>query len=562
MLPLVDLKQAEIDRIVAQVSGGAANVQDIYPLAPLQEGILFHHLMGEPDEDPYVVAKLLAFESRERLDRFLAALQTVFDRHDGMRTGVAWEGLSQPVQVVWRDARLPVEAVQLSATGGARELWERIDPRRYVLDVRLAPMQKAFVAFDAAENRWLLLWLSHHMVIDHASLRVIVEEVQAYMTGAVGQLTEPVPYRNFVAQVRQGVSWQEHEAFFREMLGEIDEPTVPYGLLEVRGNGRDISEARVFVDEEMSGRIRARARAAGVSAASLYHLALGQVLARLTGRSEVVFGTELMGRLQGGEGVERGVGLFINTLPVRLSIGEHSVEQALRETHERLGRMLRHEHASLALAQRCSAVAAPAPLFTALLNYRYSGPAAASEATQRETTFAALYGEERTNYPLMVAVDDLGARFLLSVQVSAPIEPQRVCAVMQRALAELVAALESAPQTPIRTIDVLPEEERQQALGHVSDRVARPASEPPRRAAYAAPEGHIETRLAGLWQTLLQVDNVGRDDNFFELGGHSLQALQLAMWIGEALGRGIPIRLLFQHPTLRAQAAALGWALG
>jgi len=259
-----------------------------------------------------------------------------------------------------------------------------------------------------------------------------------------------------------------------------------------------------------------------------------------------------MGRLQGGEGIERGVGLFINTLPVRVSIGEQSVEQALRETHDRLGRLLRHEHASLALAQRCSAVAAPVPLFTTLLNYRYSAAAAAAEAAQREDAFAALYAEERTNYPLMVAVDDLGERFLLTVQVGDPVEPLRVCALIQRALAELVAALESAPQTPIGAIGVLPEEEKQQAQGLV-----RPALDPPCRAAYVTPEGPIETQLAKLWQTLLQVDNVGRDDNFFELGAHSVHALQLAIRIRESFSRAIPLRLLFQYPTLRAQAAAL-----
>jgi non-ribosomal peptide synthetase component F len=69
-----------------------------------------------------------------------------------------------------------------------------------------------------------------------------------------------------------------------------------------------------------------------------------------------VFGTVLFGRLHGGEGVTQGVGLFINTLPLRLTIGGHTVREALRSTHERLGQLLRHEHASLALAQRCSAL--------------------------------------------------------------------------------------------------------------------------------------------------------------------------------------------------------------
>ena len=163
------------------------------------------------------------------------------------------------------------------------------------------------------------------------------------------------------------------------MLGDVDEPTAPFGLLDVQGDGGGIEEAHLPLDAELARRC-VRRRGLGVSAASLCHLAWARVLAKVSGREDVVFGTVLFGRMQGGEGADRMMGLFINTLPVRIPIGKEGVEASVRRTHALLADLLRHEHASLALAQRCSAVPAPAPLFSALLNYRHRPGAQAASA--------------------------------------------------------------------------------------------------------------------------------------------------------------------------------------
>ncbi|WP_428991063.1 amino acid adenylation domain-containing protein [Methylocapsa aurea] len=472
MLTLAALSQSDIDRIVAAVLGGAANVQDIYPLAPLQEGILFHHLMAT-DGDPYLLPTLLAFDTHARVDAFLAALRAIVARHDILRTAVVWEGLPEPMQVVWRDATLIVEEVSLDAADGhvAEQLRQRFDPRGFRLDIRQAPMMRGFLSHDPAADRWLLLILSHHLASDHTTLEVVVEEARAYLLGESERLLAPLPFRDFVAQARLGVAREEHEAFFRSMLGDVSEPTAPFGLRDAQGDGSGVEYARLALDPSVARRLRDRARALGVSPASLCHQAFVQLLARASGRDDVVFGTVLFGRMHGGAGADRAVGLFINTLPLRVRLGVEGVAEAVRRTHERLTELLRHEHASLALAQRCSGVAAPAPLFSALLNYRHS-PARQDTSDGSALAWeglASLYSESRNNYPLTMSVDDFRDGFQLVAQTQSPLDPKRICSYMNIALEGLVEALEHSPQTPARTIDILPQDERHRLLVEWND---------------------------------------------------------------------------------------------
>src|SRR4029079_18881691 len=127
------------------------------------------------------------------------------------------------------------------------------------------------------------------------------------------------------------------------------------------------------------------------------------------GREQVVFGTVLLGRMHGGS-ADQAMGLCINTLAVRLNLDETGVEASVRQTHGVLAELLRHEHASLAQAQRCSGVAAPAPLFSALLNYRHQRMPMAGQATDEGVLEGVewLGWQERTNYPVVLSVEDFG----------------------------------------------------------------------------------------------------------------------------------------------------------
>ncbi|WP_118985761.1 non-ribosomal peptide synthetase, partial [Photorhabdus sp. CRCIA-P01] len=458
MLPLIDLTQPEIDHMVEQVPGGVANIQDIYALSPLQDGILFHHLLAK-EGDPYLLAYPMIFADRGLLDRYLFAVQQVVDRHDILRTAFIWRGLSVPAQVVWRQAPLSVTELTLNPADGpvSDQLAQRFDPRQYRLDLSQAPLLR-FVIAQETDGRWYVLQLQHHLIGDHTTLEVMNHEVRAYLDGQDDNLPLPVPFRNLVAQAWQGVDQTEHQRFFTDMLAEVDEPTLPFGLTEVHRDGSQVIQAHRMLSPLLNDRLRAQARHLGVSLATLCHLAWAQVLSRTSGQENVVFGTVLFGRMAAGEGADSGMGLFINTLPIRLDIDETSVQESVKVAHTRLAGLLDHEHASLVLAQRCSGVQGGTPLFSALLNYRHNEQPMISHEAMPGIEF--LGEQEQTNYPFVLSVEDGGATLGLTAQVVQPFDSERVCGYMQQALESLADALELAPETPVRALSILPASER------------------------------------------------------------------------------------------------------
>ncbi|KAF9345401.1 hypothetical protein BGX34_004801, partial [Mortierella sp. NVP85] len=461
MLPLISLSQADIDNIVKLVPGGVANIQDIYALSPLQEGILFHHLLAS-EGDPYLLITLTAFETRELLGKYLEAIQMIVSRHDILRTAIVSENLSTPAQVVWRQASLSITELLLDPSNGPipDQMKQRLDPRRHRIDISQAPLLRFSVAQDA-DGRWVLASLLHHLISDHSTLDTLYTEIKAFMDDQGHTLPPPQPFRNLIAQLRSSHRKEAHERFFKDMLMDIDAPSLPFGLKNVYGQGDNVTTSYQPIPQDLNDRLRKQAKQLGVSVASLCHLAWAQVISRTSGENRVVFGTVLFGRMHSGPGADSAMGLFINTLPLRVDLTGNVRENVL-QTHERLVLLLEHEHASLALAQRCSNVPQGTPLFSAMLNYRHNTTSFDHPLTP--TGIEYLESQERNNYPFTMAVEDFGASLGLTAKVVKPFSPLRVCGYMQRALESLVSALERTPDMNTHMLDILPKDEQELLL--------------------------------------------------------------------------------------------------
>lgn len=463
-LTLVELSQEQVDSIVQTVPGGARNVLDIYPLSPLQEGILFHHRLNDKG-DTYVLSTLFEAQSRAHIDALIHALQEVINYHEVLRTGVIWDGLPQPVQVVYRRAPLPIEEQVLDASRDSlQQLMEWMRPGRRQLDVRHAPLVQLHIAADPHSHKWYAVLFVHHLVCDHQSLRRLVAEVFGHLKGHDQPRPSAAAFRSYVAHVLARTKADDAETFFRSKLADFSEPTAPFGQSDVHGDGSHIEEARLALAPELAQKIRAQAAQQGVSAARLFHAAWALVVACTSGQSDVVFGTVLRGQKLRDASAQRILGMLVNTLPLRLRLQNVSIKSLVEQTNHELAQLLNYKETSLVLAQRCSGIDGSAPLFSSLLNYRHSAPEAVLDQSDAAGVRVLVRAEAWSNYPVSVIVDDLGEGFELVAQADRRIGPTRMLQYLQTAIDSVAAALNQAPQTPALRLQVLPAAEQRQVI--------------------------------------------------------------------------------------------------
>ncbi len=461
MEALTELDERQIDTLARAASGDPGNVQEVYPLSPLQEGLLFHHLLNER-HDTYLLSTLLELRSRAHLERFIEALQHVIRRHESLRSAVVWQGMRQPVQVVWRQATLRVDEIGLDPHRDALgELKERMRPGHRELNLSVAPLVWLCVAAAPHGNRWYALLQLHHMICDHQSWDCVIAEALTLLAGEQ-ELPAPAGYRSYRAWARGHDRPARAEAFFRERLAGANVGAQPFGLSDVHGDGTEVEEARDVIEPELARRIRTQARRRGVSAARLFHVAWSLVVSGASGSDDVVFGTVVAAAYRRKVRAQRTVGLLVNTLPMRVELAGRTVAELVEHVEQQLAQLLIHDEARLASLQNASGRLGGTPLFTAVLNYRYSvghsvvDPDPAAFAVTGARVVAHSF---RTNYPLCLVVDHLADRYALTAQAQRPLDPERVLGYARAAIESVTTALEAAPQTRALSLRILPKSE-------------------------------------------------------------------------------------------------------
>jgi hypothetical protein len=447
-----DLDRSHLVEIERGVPGGFTNIQGIYPLSPLQEGILFHNLMNHND-DKYVLSALFEIKAAVSTHAFIRSLQQIVDQNESLRCSVLWQRLPRPVQVVWRNAQPIVEI--LSSDSGLEQLQRRHKPQSQSWDLQNAPLIRLEVARQPQAPQWHALVKVHHIICDHQSLHLLIDQIMDTVEGCSQQGPELEAYPQYVKQTIGAQNESDAERFFRSKLQDISEPTTLFSQSESRevaGTTREFSEV---LDWQLTKSLHSASQRTGHTVARLLHSAWALVVARASNRDDIVYGTVVLAEPLRHSKSRTVIGMGVNTLPLRLRLDGISAEGLANQTHQELAELLTHDRAALTLAQSCSGVSPSASLFTALLNYRRTSP--------RETTASTIKmlstGEAWTNYPVTALVDDNGSHLKFTLQTYGAIDPWALFRYFRTSIHSLVDALEYAPTTLALTLQVVPKDE-------------------------------------------------------------------------------------------------------
>jgi amino acid adenylation domain-containing protein len=387
-----------------------------YALTPLQEGLLFHGLYA-PEDGHYIEQLHAGLDGELDLKAFTRAWQTVIDRHAVLRTSFHWRELARPVQRVAPHVTFTPELKdwrELSPSEQEVRLADELDrDRARGFDLAQAPLTRVTL-LRLGRRRWHWIWTHHHLVLDGWCLSLVVGEVfaayKAYQRGEEPALPSRRPYRDFI----DWLDTQDRgaaQAFWRGRLAGFDTPNRLEALERPAGRAAD-APARadstgehdlVFAPEETIA-LQEWARAQQLTLNTIVSAAWARLVALHSGRDDAVFGVTVSGRPAELDGFEQMIGLFINTLPMRVRLRpEQPIGDWLRDVQMQQAEMRAYEHTRLVDIQRESEVRSGERLFETLVVFENYPVDPANLAQPDGFTLGPVSFVERTNYPLALA---------------------------------------------------------------------------------------------------------------------------------------------------------------
>ncbi len=458
------------------MSTKSRTIEDTYPLSPLQEGLLFHSLLA-PDSGVYVTQVTCTLRNLNvpALER---AWRQVTDRQPILRTAFVWKNLDRPLQVVGRKVGVPLERQDwrgMSALDQAERFAAYLEAdRRRGFKISKAPLMR-LALFQVAEDTYRFVWSHHHILLDGWSVHHLIKEVFVLYEGLCrGQAIrlEPIrTYRDYIAWLRQQ-DLALAESYWRRALRGFQAPT---SLGVGRANGcastRDESpgEQRVRLSADTTAALQSLARRSQLTLNTLVQGAWALLLSRYSGEEDVTFGAVVSGRPAELPGVEKIVGLFINTLPVRVKVEPGAqLLSWLRELQEQQVEMRRFEYSPLVQVQGWSGAPRDLPLFESLFafeNYPVEAPALGSQMSLEAYDYHVI---EKVNYPLALIAgpgQELALKILYDPHRFDSATTARTLKHLQNLLEDIVAN----PEQRLSDIRLLTETERRQLLVEWND---------------------------------------------------------------------------------------------
>ncbi|NPU92068.1 MAG: amino acid adenylation domain-containing protein [Gammaproteobacteria bacterium] len=466
------------------------NIENIYSLSPLQQGLLFHSI-SEPDSRVYQPQLSLRIDGRLDVSAFATAWRQMLARHGVLRTAILWEDLDDAYQVVLNAVPLPLTELDWRGRNDQEAALRQLEiaQREQPLDFATPPLMRICLV-RLAEQRWQFIWTHHHIVLDGWSEGIVLRDwLACYRALSSGQTPAPAPTRPFQDYIAWLAEQDENaaEAYWRSRLGSISEPTPlpnfaatapdPNGLAQPELR---YAEQSLVLSPAASQHLVEFARAQQVTSNTLIQAAWGWLLGTYAGRQQALFGITLGGRPATLADADERVGLFINTLPLCLEWNpDVAIGDWLRQLQAEVAELRQYEYSALGRLKAFSGIPADRALFDAILVFEnFPLDESLSEESlgdaAAELRFSAVEGgiemgavrltQGRNNFPLSLIAIPSGQAFEFALSYSRHRFHDEHIAQMLRHFQIVLNQLTQDGQASIATVHGLAVEERQRLL--------------------------------------------------------------------------------------------------